>query len=163
MSQRIAELEEAAKVLRSHKRHDLARAVSYVLTDEGAQMLYRRSRRGVAQPQPNLPMSVTPKVRDTLKKLAKENGTSLEQIVRNGVDRYLEGTWTPPLPVRSGYGSGTKKVNLNVRLRDDEQQQQLKAKAQEHTDEADIRISASHVALSWLLDEFSLDTNGDPI
>lgn len=152
--QRIAKLHQASAHLRSTGAPELAAEVDFVLTDEGARFLNRLRWGTVADDNPNLAISVTPELRARLKALASENGKKLDQIVRDGFDRYIAGRWLPPEPMKRR--RGLEKVNLNLRT-DAGQRQRLRELKAERSEELGFQVADAWIALAWLLEEFGLE------
>jgi hypothetical protein len=151
---RIAKLRQASAHLRSTGAPDLAEEVDFVLTDEGARFLNRMRWGTVADENPNLAISVTPELRARLKALASENGKKLDQILREGFDRYIAGEWLPPEPVKRS--RGVEKVNLNLRT-DAGQRKRLRELKPERSEELGYQVPDAWIALAWLLEEFGLE------
>jgi hypothetical protein len=156
-NERIAKLRQASAHLRAGgpARPDLADEVDFVLTDEGARFLNRLRWGSVADQSPNLAMNVTPALRARLKALASENGKKLDQIVQEGFERYIAGTWLPPEPIKRPRGSGSETVNLNVRT-DAGQREKLRQLKDERSRELGFKVADAWVALAWLLEEFGI-------
>jgi hypothetical protein len=153
---RIAKLRQASAHLRAGgpARPELADEVDFLLTDEGARFLNRLRWGTVADENPNLAISVTPELRAQLKALASENGKKLDQIVREGFQRYIEGRFNPPEPVKRR--RGLEKVNLNLRT-DGAQRERLRQLKAERSEELGFQVADAWIALAWLLDEFGIN------
>ncbi|MEU1134442.1 hypothetical protein ABZ383_32055 [Streptomyces sp. NPDC005900] len=154
-NQRIAGLQEVSAHLRQTGHPEYADRVDFVLTDEGAKFLNRMRWGAVADGKPNLALSVTPELRARLKALASENGTKLEETVREGFAKYIAGDWLPPTPTRARSASGVDKVNLNIRTSAEQRKQMRDLKA-DRSQELGFQVADSWVALAWLLEEFGL-------
>jgi hypothetical protein len=150
---RIAKLRQASAHLRSTGAPELAEEVDFVLTEDGARFLNRLRWGAVAEGQPNLAIGITPELRADLKALASENGKKLDQIVREGFDRYIAGTWLPPEPVKRT--RGLEKVNLNLRT-DAGQRERLRELKPSRSEELGYQVADAWIALAWLLDEFGI-------
>lgn len=158
-NERIAKLRQASTHLRAGgpARPELADEVDFLLTEEGARFLNRLRWGAVAEQSPNLAMNVTPELRARLKALASENGKKLDQIVQEGFERYIAGTWMPPEPPpKRPRGSGSETVNLNIRT-DAGQRDKLRQLKDQRSRELGFKVADAWVALAWLLEEFGLD------
>ena len=103
-----ADLVAAAERLREVDSPQLAEAVDTVLTFSALQPYQERS-------EPNLTIRMPETSRDRIVAGAKRDRVSVESIVNEGFQAFLDGKFTPPPPTRDRKGTASKKVNLNVR------------------------------------------------
>ena len=105
-----ADLVAAAERLREVDSPQLAEAVDTVLTFSALQPYEART-------EPNLAIRLPEASRDRIVAGAKRDRVSVESIVNEGFQAFLDGKFTPPTPTRDRKGTASKKVNLNVRPR----------------------------------------------
>lgn len=69
------------------------------------------------RPSTNRQISVTKGFKLRVHRLAKEEGASIPDIVRESIDDFLSGEWVPADPgPRAPRGAGARKASLNVRV-----------------------------------------------
>lgn len=103
-----ADLVAAAERLREVDSPKLAEAVDTVLTF-GALQPYEN------QSAPNLSIRLPETARDRIVAGAKRDRVSVQSVVNEGLQEFLDGTFTPQAPTRDRKGAASTKVNLNVR------------------------------------------------
>lgn len=124
---RIDQLQEAATVLRSHQREDLAGAVDFVQTPQGARMIQRLSWSAQADDKPNYPLTLDEGLRDEIKARAKAAGATLTAEAEAGLQAYIDGKFLPERPAKAKPGTAKPKKNLNVRM-----SEELRRAAEDH-------------------------------
>lgn len=154
-----ARLTTAARQLSEAGHDDSAAALEAVLAPRGWAILRASvEESGQARPSWNLSLFVAPALRDALKAAAESTDTSLGTVATAGLQRFVADRFEPPVPFRSG----GKKVNLNMRVDKavfDRAAERVKAVSEEEG----YTLTVAWVALSWLLEEFSLNYDGTQI
>lgn len=109
-------LKTAAHQLRQEGHTASADAVEAVLVPGAWTML----REGESAFTTNLPLTMNERLRDSLKRAADRQLKNLSAVVAEGFRKVMDGSWTPPEPVRAQRGSvdHSKRVVLNVTIDD---------------------------------------------
>jgi len=103
-----ADLVAAAERLREVDSPQLAEAVDTVLTFSALQP-------HDSQGDPNLSIRLPVSARDRIVAGAKRDRVSVQAVVNEGFQEFLDGKFSPKAPVRERKGMASEKVNLNVR------------------------------------------------
>lgn len=154
--QRVEQLHQASAHLRSTGAPQLADAVDFVLTDEGANFVSRLRWKEAGQENPNLPLLMPTVLRDRIKEGAKLEGKSLTTQAVVALNAFLDGKFMPERPQRAPYGSKVATSNLNVRVnaelrrRVDEYGQQLKDNGT-----LDWAPKTTNVLKAWFAERFA--------
>jgi hypothetical protein len=153
---RVNQLHKASAHLRNTGAPELAEAVDFVLTDEGANFIGRLRWRETAQENPNLALVMPKALRDQIKAGAQAAGKQLTTQAVVALNAFLNGEFVPPRPTRAPYGSG--KANLNVRVN-----RELRERADEYgrkllaDGKLDWAPSTSQVLKAWFVEKFAPD------
>lgn len=111
-------LAAAATKLRAINEPDLADAIDDVLAPNGWGRLRRSDPTTSDTLDRNMAMSMPIEWREQIKDRAKAKGHQLADIVNEGLQKYLDGSFVPTLLERSRRGAAPEKGNLNVRAKD---------------------------------------------
>lgn len=149
------QVQEAATIVRAEGRPELAEAVEHLLSPAGWSMLGRlRAAEGPATADTPLPIRMATADRDRIKaaqqKAAEQEASdSLTADVKEGLEAFAAGDFSPQPAAPSAYGAGEEKVNLNVRI-SAELKAQVEQAAEERAEELGWTPKPMHVAAAWL-------------
>jgi hypothetical protein len=155
---RVELLKQASAHLRETGAPNLAEAVDFVMTDEGANFIGRLRWKAAEQENPNLALRMPLALRDEIKASAKAAGKTLTAQAVTALNAFLDGKFVPDNPKEEGTfraGGGPQamlnvRVNAELRKRADEYGAKLKEDGV-----LDWAPLTSHVLKAWFVQKFT--------
>ncbi|MFF8910550.1 hypothetical protein [Streptomyces olivaceoviridis] len=147
-------LAPAVPFLREHGKDEWADALESVLAPGGWTHL-RESEGAFTE---NVPLTIRRSLRDALEEAAAKarKKRSLSAIVTEGVQRVLEGAWTPPRPAgRTAMASGDSRAVLNVTV-DHELLEQLRGRLGSLGSQLGYKVTVSGIAIAYLREQLGV-------
>jgi hypothetical protein len=146
-------LTTAARQLEEAGHPDSAAAVTAVLAPGGWTLLREQD----APFTTNLPLTMRKSLKDALKKAADQRNVTLTAVVTEGHRRTLDGSWTPPEPVRV-VRRGESAVNdpravLNVTV-EDSLRGDLRKRLPVLSDELGYKLTEGGSSIAYLKEYF---------
>ncbi|MFE1949950.1 hypothetical protein ACFW9D_05710 [Streptomyces sp. NPDC059524] len=152
-----AHIELGAAKLRAGGDPQIADTLEALLQPYGYRLLVvDRAPARDGQNDMNLAISVAEPLRAAILAEADRTESNLSAVLTDGLQRALDGKWTPPPASRARRNSGIVKVNLNVPV-DADTLKSLRAKLPEMTGRLGYKVTPPQIALSWLVQEFGLE------
>lgn len=158
---RVDLLKQASAHLRTTGApEEVAEAVDFVLTDEGANFVNRLRWKETGEENPNLALRMPLALRDEIKAGVEAAGKKLPAQAVTALNAFLDGKFVPERAAATTRGTGGPSANLNVRVN-----AELRRRVDEHGRQLladgvlDWAPLTSHVLKAWFVEKF---TAGSP-